>query len=534
MKNLGLRGKLYFVAAVVVLGFCAFGLLALNTLQVVQVNGPYYRSIVQGKDVIADVLPPPEYILETYLVAFQMWAEPDAREQAQLAERVKTLESDYQARHEFWQGDLAAGELKTRLLVDSYTPALEFYRILNSQFLPAIQRGERDAAAALLSGALKEQYRQHRAGVDQVVALATQRNQNDEQEARAVIQARTAWMIGIGGAIGLGLILTFAALARAIVRPINRIIAGLNEGSDQVNDAAAQVAAASQQLAEGASEQASSLEETSSALEEMAAMTRTNAENARQANELSDQAKTAAQDGDQTMTQLNSAMAGINESSGKISKIIKVIEEIAFQTNLLALNAAVEAARAGEHGKGFAVVADEVRNLAQRAAQASREVTGLIEDSVGRAREGTTVASEVAKSLGAIVADVAKVADLVNGITRASQEQAQGVDQVNMAVSQMNKVTQQNAAGAEESASAAQELSAQAATVKGMVDELAGVIGGAKAQAAAQARAATRTRKTVVNRLSATSPSQPQDAATAVKQPEVVPAPTTEPGLGDF
>ncbi len=166
-------------------------------------------------------------------------------------------------RHEFWQGDLAAGELKTRLLVDSYTPAIEFYKTLNSQFLPAIQRGERAAAAALLSGALKEQYRQHRAGVDQVVALATQRNQNDAQEARAVIQARTAWMIGIGGAIGLGLILTFAALARAIVRPIHRIIAGLIEGSDQVNDAARRRPLAS--LA-GFHEQASCTERTSSEL----------------------------------------------------------------------------------------------------------------------------------------------------------------------------------------------------------------------------------------------------------------------------
>ena len=300
----------------------------------------------------------------------------------------------------------------------------------------------------------------------------------DEPEAYAGLK-NLQFILGTVGAIALVCIILISVLfARSITKPINRIIAGLNEGADQVNDASAQVSSASQQLANGASEQASSLEETSSALEQMSAMTRTNAENAKQANELSEQARQAAQTGDQTTEQLNTSMAAINNSSGQISKIIKVIEEIAFQTNLLALNAAVEAARAGEHGKGFAVVADEVRNLAQRAAQASGEITTLIEDSVSKAKEGTQVAGEVGKALAAIVGDVTKVTELINGIAQASQEQAQGVDQVNTAVSQMDKVTQQNAAGAEESASAAEELSAQAQTVKGMVGELVALVGG--------------------------------------------------------
>lgn len=312
--------------------------------------------------------------------------------------------------------------------------------------------------------------------VNRDVAITTA---HDSQQQAAMFKtiSLAAAIIGVVAAMGLGLLIT-----RGINRNLTRIATQLDEGADQVNEAATQVAAASQQLAEGNSEQASSLEETSSALEQMAAMTSTNAENSQKANELAGQARTAAAEGDTSMTQLNEAMNGISESSSKISKIIKVIEEIAFQTNLLALNAAVEAARAGEHGKGFAVVAEEVRSLAQRCASAAKDTTGLIEDAVHRAQQGMDVCGDVGKSLTTIVEQATSVSTLIDGIARATQEQAQGVDQLNVAVSQMDKVTQQSAAGSEESASAAEELSAQAQTVKGMVAELVAMVRGATAE----------------------------------------------------
>jgi methyl-accepting chemotaxis protein len=285
--------------------------------------------------------------------------------------------------------------------------------------------------------------------------------------------ALIATLAGVIVAILLGLL-----ISRSINRILLRLAAGLNEGAEQVNAAAGQVASASQQLAQGASEQASSLEETSSALEEMAAMTQTNAQNSQNADQLMAQAKSVVNEAGTAMSETSQAMEQIAEASDQISKIIKVIEEIAFQTNLLALNAAVEAARAGEHGKGFAVVADEVRNLAQRAAGAAKETSALIEKTVQRVSRGVETNKGASASFSRIGESAAQVATLVTQIAQASTQQSQGITQINTAVSQMDTVTQQNASAAEESASAAEELSAQAQAVRGMVNELVALVGG--------------------------------------------------------
>ena len=215
-------------------------------------------------------------------------------------------------------------------------------------------------------------------------------------------------------------------------------------------------------LASGASTQASSVEELSASISEITAQTSKNADNASEANNLTNIVKNEAAQGNEQMTRMLVAMEEINESSTNIAKIIKTIDEIAFQTNILALNAAVEAARAGQYGKGFAVVAEEVRNLAARSAKAAKETTDIIETSFDKVNHGTQLANETAEALKEINAGVSKVAVLVNEIAEASTKQNSALQMINQGVLQVSNVVQTNSATAEESAAASVELSAQA------------------------------------------------------------------------
>ena len=250
---------------------------------------------------------------------------------------------------------------------------------------------------------------------------------------------------------------------------LNRIMEQISQASHQIAIGAGEVAASSQSLSEGATTQASSLEEITASMDEMGTQTRQAAENASQANRLAAQARASAENGNMQMQRMIAAMADINASSQNISKIIKTIDEIAFQTNLLALNAAVEAARAGQHGKGFAVVAEEVRNLAARSAKAASETSELIAGSVSKAAGGAEIADCTAAALGEIVAQISKVTELISDISDSSNEQAQGIAQVNMGLRQIDSVTQQNTALAEQSASASEELSGQSEDLRQMI-----------------------------------------------------------------
>ena len=283
---------------------------------------------------------------------------------------------------------------------------------------------------------------------------------------------------GVGIVVVVGSLCLAVLMARSISKPINRAIEGLSEVSEQVSTASAQVASASQSLAEGSSQQAAGIEETSSSVEEMSSMTHQNADNANQANTLMVGMSSVVDEANHAMKELTQSMNEISQASEETAKIIKTIDEIAFQTNLLALNAAVEAARAGEAGAGFAVVADEVRNLAMRAADAAKNTSNLIEGSVKKIKSGSEIVARTNEAFGKVAQGAKKESELVGEIAAASQEQSQGIEQINKTVSEMEKVIQKNAANAEESASAAEEMSTQAQQMKVFVGELTGLVRG--------------------------------------------------------
>ncbi|MCX5901028.1 MAG: methyl-accepting chemotaxis protein, partial [Proteobacteria bacterium] len=290
---------------------------------------------------------------------------------------------------------------------------------------------------------------------------------------------------------GLNFMITFITIiligimlflfTKKITDHLSRIIEGLSSASVQVESGAEQVACSSQSLAQGSNQQASSIEETSASIEELTAMTRQNAANATQATSMAENAFAAAERGSVAMERMSGSMRNIKTSSGQTAKILRTINEIAFQTNLLALNAAVEAARAGEAGRSFAVVAEEVRNLAGRSAEAARNTAELIEEAQQYADSGVAALDESSAILADIVESIQKVKQLNSEVSGASREQAEGISQISTAISQMQKVTQGNAAHSQESASASQELSNQAHKLNQIIDELITIIQGSSA-----------------------------------------------------
>jgi len=435
-------------------GLIAYGLWSFKTLNELKVNGPLYQRIVQGKDLVADILPPPQYIIESYLVCLQLYQATDKTEQGKLIERLKALKANYDTRQDFWLKEGLESDLSQVFLTQAHEPAVKFYDTAFNEFIPSVQKGDKEASTAAMAK-MKQLFETHRAAIDHVVQMVNIRNERDEAMAKQRIQSAITLLLAILAAtLGIGIAVTamitrglFASLGgepeyavqvvssianfdltvdvqtrpgdngsllsamKAMQGSLSRIISNINDGINQLAQSALHLSASAQKLAENSINQHDAAKSMAAAVEEISfdikQITESASETKRaslKSGEMAEKGSKVVSDATQEMIQIAEAVThssqyiqALGEHSEKISSIVSVIKEIADQTNLLALNAAIEAARAGEEGRGFAVVADEVRKLAGRTSHSTQEISSMI-DSIQICTHNVVVRMEDAKS----------------------------------------------------------------------------------------------------------------------------------------
>lgn len=502
LRSLKFSHRLAILVGIYTIGFLTYGLWSYRILNEIKVTGPLYEKISNNKDLISDILPPPEYIIESYLVSFQLLTTEDKVEQGKLIEYFKKLKEDYDTRHQFWGAVGLDSDIADVILKQSYEPAQAFYTTVFNEFIPAVQKQNKEAMAAAMQK-MKVSYQSHRDAIDHLVDITNKRSDEVVAQSKVKIE-RSGIALLVVICISLGVGVTVAILVtRSVVRPLNEAIQvaqvvasgdltgqittqfkdepgqlllalkkmgdSLQHTIEQVRistetiySAAKDIAAGNIDLSSRTEAQSSSLEETVASMEELTSTVKHNSENAKLANKMAHTASEVAVRGGAEVTMVVETMSTINESARKIVDIISVIDGIAFQTNILALNAAVEAARAGEQGRGFAVVASEVRSLAQRSAGAAKEIKTLIGNSVENVEIGSKLVNQAGATMTEVVNSIRQVTDIMTEITAASSEQSQGIAQINRTVMEMDDVTQQNASLVEQSAAASTSLQNQA------------------------------------------------------------------------
>ena len=500
--NLGIRNRFAILLGIFLLGFALFGFWSFKTLNELQVNGPLFQRIVKNKDLVADILPPPAYIIESYLTVLQLSASSDAKVREQLIQKLSRLHDEYNESHNKWKASDIGADLEDVFLSQADKPAQAFYAVVTDKLIPAVHTEDKEAVAKALQ-VLEATYETHRTAIDSTVLKVNKLVEQDQTDAQVRIQDANSLLVVILVVSLVASLGVAVMIIRSIVRPLAeavqaaktfasgdlsanlepkgkhefaQLLAAMREmqlklsalvlrvrmGSEAVDLASGEISHGNMDLSERTERQAGELQNTAASMEQLSAQVRHNADNAREADQLARNASQVAAQGGGVVEQVVETMKGIDQQSQKIAEITGVIDGIAFQTNILALNAAVEAARAGEQGRGFAVVANEVRALAGRSAEAAKEIKELITASVDRVQKGSALADRAGVTMRDVVQSIQRVSDIVGEITVASAEQSAGVNQVTDSVAQMDHVTQQNAALVEEMAAAAMGLKQQA------------------------------------------------------------------------
>ncbi len=526
------------LAALSVGGIAALTIASRSTMSPVLVNGPVYATIVDDKDLLADVLPPPEFILEAHLNSYEVAGAANAQQAGVLAARAEKLRKDFEDRQTYWKDRLAPGEARDLLLGEAASSAREYFSVREQELVPAATAGQFDKARAVVRDRLDPIYAKHRQAIDRCVELATASAASHEKSAAETIATAKATQWGIAGVVGVCVGLVAFLIARSITRPIatlgaavrtlaagdltaraelnqrdelgalaqslnesigsvRAIITEAGQASRQVAAAATQIAASGEEMATGLKSQEEQATQVSAAVQQMSAsvieVAKKSADAAGAAEHAGKDASTGGEVVQSTVTEMKGIADQVNQSatavtdlgkkSEQIGQIIGVINDIADQTNLLALNAAIEAARAGEHGRGFAVVADEVRKLAERTTQATDEVAKSIREiqsETGRAVErinqgtqrvskGVDLANSAGQALSRIVAGAQSVQAMVQSIAAAAEEQSAASGQIARAVESISSVTRESNQAANQAAQAAADLSTQAEKLNALV-----------------------------------------------------------------
>ncbi len=533
MNNLKLSQKFLVLVFASLTGFvvvCAASFWALSELKV---NGPLYQRIVQGKDLVADILPPPEYIIESYLVATELRDVNASEQREKSISRLADLRKDYNERHEYWLKQSLEPNLQKALLSDAHGFALEFYKKLDEQYLPAVRAGDKDRVKAVMTE-LQASYEKHRQVIDQVVTMTNARNTEDESRGAELIRQVNALLLTVSIltaclSIGLAIYISRNVLRQLggdpheVVAVVNAMsggdfsqhpeappiagslladayrmqeklrgmISSVKLQANQVGDMAHSLATSANQISENVNHESDSVSSMAAAIEELSVSTTHISDQGANAKRIAANSRSNAEQGAQvvnktvaglldTAREIEAASAEVSrlgDDASHISDVVKVIKEIADQTNLLALNAAIEAARAGEQGRGFAVVADEVRKLAERTANATSEISqmsGKIGEVAGHALSGM---DKVVKTTQQGVGDAESAQNSIRNIQTNFGEVTEVIDDIAIALVQQNAAATELAKSTESVSQMSEENSGAAQSLLELAKELEGKAG---------------------------------------------------------